>query len=178
MHDYIVLDNDWYKGFLQFGNDFEVCVNKIFNKNGTRFRDYVLGIVLLEHESDYYNNCLLPYDFINNEITNKYLYISGGYYVIKKEIGLKYKLNEDLCWGDGEDYELCLRFHRDNVIIKCNKYSSVRFLKQKSQSDNFDRELPVNLANDLNKNNIVPNVAKLKSILNEYLLKNKIKYNN
>jgi hypothetical protein len=42
LHDYIVFDKDWYKGFLQFGNSFDVCINRILNQDGTRFRDYTL----------------------------------------------------------------------------------------------------------------------------------------
>ena len=42
MHDYIMFDVNWYEGFTKFGNDFDICVNKIFNKDGTRYRDYTL----------------------------------------------------------------------------------------------------------------------------------------
>jgi hypothetical protein len=76
---------------------------------------------------------LLPYDFENNKKTNKYFYISGSYFVIKKNIGLKNLLEENLTWGEGEDAEYTTRLHEQNIIIKCNKYSSVYFLKQKPQ---------------------------------------------
>ena len=40
MHDYYILDENWYKGFLEFGNTWELCMNIIENKDGTRFRDW------------------------------------------------------------------------------------------------------------------------------------------
>jgi hypothetical protein len=173
LHDYIIFDNDWYHGFLMYGNNFDVCVNKILNYDNTRFRDYVLARGLLEHEYIFASNCLLPYDFVNNEKTNKYLYISGSYYVIKKYIAQKYPLNENLCWGQGEDYELALRFHKDNIIIKFNKYSTVRFLKQKYQADFFNRVLPLDIANSLNDNKIITNIDQINNYINNFINLNK-----
>ena len=31
MHDYLLLHKNWYKGFVNFGNDFEIAMNKILN---------------------------------------------------------------------------------------------------------------------------------------------------
>jgi hypothetical protein len=148
MHDYIKLNEDWYSGFLRFGDNFEWCVNVIKNKNGERFRDYSLfpyKTIFCNYSfgdvDDYFNNnCLLPYDFINNNKTNKYMYISGSYYVIKKDVALKHKLDETLCLCQGEDVELSKRLHDNNIIIKCNKFSCVSFLKDK-ESRHWEREI-------------------------------------
>ena len=43
MHDYFILDHDWYDGFCKFGNDFDICINKIITKDGNRFRDYTIA---------------------------------------------------------------------------------------------------------------------------------------
>ena len=143
LHDYIKLNSDWYEGFLIFGNNFDWCVNKIINKNGTRFRDYTLfpnkiytNYLKIDYSpvdivSYFNNNCLLPYDFKNNIKINKYMYISGSYYIIKKAIALKYPLNEDLSAGMAEDLLLTQQLHNNNIIIKCNRFSSVTFLKYK-----------------------------------------------
>lgn len=146
LHDYIILGENWYEGFLQFGNEFDLCVTKIKTKNGNRFRDYTL----FPHHVDYLNidyspgcdidpyfdnNCLLPYDFINNISTNKYMYVSGSYYVIKKHIATKHLLDENLVWGRGEDVEYSKRLHNNGIIIKCNKFSCVNLLKDKHQAD-------------------------------------------
>jgi len=143
LHDYVSLQDDWYDGFLKYGNNFHWCVTKITNNDGTRFRDYTL----FPYEVDYLNidyspgkdidqyfneNCLLPYDFINNINTNKYMYISGAYYIIKKNIATKFLLDENLVHCKGEDVEYSKRLHENGIIIKCNKYSSVVLLKQKN----------------------------------------------
>jgi hypothetical protein len=151
LHDYVTLTDGWYKGFLQFGNNFDFCITKIKNKDGNRFRDYTL----FPYEVDYLNifyspgkeidnyfndNCLLPYHFKNNIKTNKYMYISGAYYIIKKNIALKYLLDESLIWGKGEDVEYSKRLHSNGVIIKCNHYSEVYLLKQK-ESVHWEKEI-------------------------------------
>lgn len=142
LHDYIKLNDNWYSGFLQFGNEFDWCITPIKTAGGNRFRDYTL----FPHKVDYLNinyspgdidpyfndNCLLPYDFINTIKTNKYMYISGSYYIIKKHIALQHKLNENLLWCQSEDVELSKRLHSNNIIIKINKYSCVSFLKNKN----------------------------------------------
>jgi len=161
LHDYVTITNGWYKGFLQFGNDFEFCITKITNKDGKRFRDYTL----FPYEVDYLNifyspgkdidayfdsHCLLPYHFENNIKTNKYMYISGAYYVIKKNIALKYLLDEELIWGKGEDVEYSKRLHENGIIIKCNPYSEVHLLKQK-QSVHWEKEIHEEYLKKLNE---------------------------
>ena len=145
LHDYVMLDENWYKGFLNFGNNFEYCITKIINKNGVRFRDYTLFPYNVNYlnisyspgkdiDSYFDNNCLLPYDFVNNIKTNKYMYISGSYYIIKKNIANKYLLDENLLHRQGEDVEYSKRLHNNGIIIKCNNFSSVHFLKKKYQT--------------------------------------------
>lgn len=141
LHDYIKFHDNWYEGFLKFGNDFEFCVNKIINTNNTRYRDYTLFPYKVDFLNinyspvdidNYFNdNCLLPYDFINDIKTNKYTYISGAYYIIKTKIAKQYLLDENLVWGKGEDVELSKRLHNNGIIIKCNQFSSVTLLKYK-----------------------------------------------
>ena len=48
MHDYIVLDDNWYNGFLNYGNNFDIIVNKIINSDGSRFRDWILNVHFLK----------------------------------------------------------------------------------------------------------------------------------
>jgi hypothetical protein len=145
LHDYIKLEDDWYKGFLKFGNDFDWCVNKIINHDGRRFRDYTLYTGRIDGVKCKYQNVrnidehlecnrLLPYDFENNIKTNKYMYISGSYYVIKKRITDQFKLNEELSWGQGEDFYFSRMLDANGIIIKCNKFSSVKLLKYKQQT--------------------------------------------
>ena len=141
LHDYVRFNSDWYDGFLKYGNDFDWCITRILTVDGSRFRDYTLFPYKVDYlnidyscadiNSYFYNNCLLPYDFINNAKVNKYMYISGTYFVIKRNIALKHKLDENLLHDRGEDVEYSKRLNDNNIIIKCNQYSSVSFLKEK-----------------------------------------------
>jgi hypothetical protein len=74
-HDYVVFEPGWYEGFLQFGDDFKICMNKFVNPDYSRFRDWVIWphnnnfmdlIVLPNRE------CLIPYDMTH---LSKYQYI-------------------------------------------------------------------------------------------------------
>jgi hypothetical protein len=133
LHDYIVFDKDWYKGFLKFGNSFDVCINRILNKDGTRFRDYTLfPFYMRSIDTKFSTQCLLPYDFKLTPITAKLSYISGSYYVVKKHIALQYPLDETKSWGEGEDVEFSYRTSRNGIVAQMNSYSVVSFLKYKS----------------------------------------------
>jgi GT2 family glycosyltransferase len=158
MHDYILFDKDWYNGFVKYGNNFDWCISPIKNANGNRYRDYTLFpykvnsslfrtlpcpfeddylnvTYSLGDEDDYFNgNCLLPYDFENNININKYMYISGAYFIIKREIALKHKLDETLFICQGEDVEYSKRLHNHGHIIKCNPHSFVRLQKLKDSA--------------------------------------------
>jgi hypothetical protein len=136
LHDYIKLDDKWYEGFLKYGNNFDICVTKIINNNGRRFRDFTL----LPGNQPFSERCLLPYDFEQNVYINKIMYISCAYYIIKKKISLKYPWNEELSWGMADDIEFCQRLSNDNILFKCNKFSTVSLLKNKDQC-NWEREI-------------------------------------
>ena len=155
IHDYVKFNNDWYDGFLKFGNNFNFCITKIKNKDNTRYRDYTLFPYKVDYLNINYspcdineyfnNNCLLPYSFKNSIYTNKYLYISGAYFIVKKNIGLKFPLDETLIHCGGEDVEWSKRLHNNNIIIECNSFSSVTLLKYKT---------PMNWENIIHENQL------------------------
>lgn len=104
-HDYVSYDKDWYKGYIEFGNSFDVCMNKIVNFDGSRFADYCLD-AMLDIENifgDIKNQKLIDYDLIEKVDLTKIMYISGAYWVAKKAFMKKYPLDERLCWGQEED---------------------------------------------------------------------------
>uniref|UniRef100_A0A6C0D4V2 Glycosyltransferase n=1 Tax=viral metagenome TaxID=1070528 RepID=A0A6C0D4V2_9ZZZZ len=151
LHDYVVLNHGWYEGFLKFGNDWDWCVTKIIDVHGDRFRDFTLFPYKVDYLNLHYspgedihpyfeNHCLLPYDFVNNIKLNKYMYISGTYFIMKRDIARVHKLDERLIHGRGEDVELSKRLHANNIIIKCNSFSSVSFLKDKYRTP-FENEM-------------------------------------
>jgi hypothetical protein len=59
-----------------------------------------------------------------------YIYFSGSFFITKKYVMEEYSLNENHLWGHGEDIEWSQRV-RNKYIFKLNKFSLVRFLKNK-----------------------------------------------
>jgi hypothetical protein len=134
LHDYVRLEKGWYAGFLQFGNDFQFCTNKIQNINGDRYNDYTLFLwYMLEIDTRFQLQCLLPYDFKPTYLSNKLTYIPGYYYIIKKNLALQYPLDERKGHTEGEDIDLSYSLTQNNIMIKCNSYSTVKFLKDKGK---------------------------------------------
>ena len=137
LHDYIKFDKDWYINFLEFGNDFSVCINPILNTDETRYRDWCLWKDDAKNYIDP-NNCLLPYGIKH---LSGMMYISGAYWVAKRDFMLKNPLNEILKWGQGEDVEWSLRI-RDITEFKMNTNSIVKLMKYKDRifSETTDSE--------------------------------------
>lgn len=122
MHDYIKLEKNWYEGHLTFGDDFDILMDKMLNADNTRWRDWTLWN--LPNGIKYR---MLPYDI---DHMNKYIYISGAYWIAKKNIMLEYPLDERLCWGQGEDVDWSIRV-RNKYKFKMNIYSEVKLIKYK-----------------------------------------------
>jgi hypothetical protein len=130
MHDYLVLTKDWYKGYIKFGNRFDIIMNRIVNPNNKRYRDWTLwphnectvDQVIKE------NDCLLPYNVLD---LSKYMYISGAYWVAKQNVMKEFPLDENLVWGEGEDVEWSKRI-REKYEFSFNKYSKVKLQKEKN----------------------------------------------
>jgi hypothetical protein len=167
-HDYIKFEKDWYEGFLNFGNNWDWCICKIKNKDGTRYRDYTF-FPYYPWWNDINNKCndkcLIPYDYPNNLKMNKFIYVSGAFYIIKKNIAIKYLLDENRIWGQGEDVILSMNLLNNNIILKCNPNSTVSFLKYHSQPQSyFNTESSVDELNKFNE--------ELNNLSSNYFLKN------
>jgi len=125
LHDYIVFDINWYNEFIKFGNDWDLCMNAIINLDGIRFRDWVL-----------YTPVFLKYA---DHSKLKQMYISGSYFCAKKLFMQKYRFDEKLSWGQGEDVKWSLEI-RDFWNYKCNPKSIVKFLKYKEDVTTGDKK--------------------------------------
>ena len=138
-HDYVVFEPGWYEGFLQFGEGFNICMNKFVNPDYSRFRDWVIwphndnfmdSIVLPSRE------CLIPYDMTH---LSKYQYISGTYWVAKRSIMEEHPLDDNLLHCQGEDVEWSKRV-RQRLDFSMNPYSTVKSLKFKDPAFNVAGE--------------------------------------
>ena len=149
LHDYVVFQPDWYTGFLRFGNSFDVCVTRILNLDGRRFRDHTLfPLYMRAIDARFATQCLLPYTFKLTPITARLSYLSGAYYVVKKHIALQYPLDESKSWGEGEDVEFSYRIACDGILSQVNPYSTVSLLKQK---DNLPWQVEITNPDLLNR---------------------------
>jgi hypothetical protein len=124
-HDYFKLLPGWYAGFESFGKDFDLCMNQILNKDGTRYRDWSLFPTFLPQHLRDRRDLLLPYHIKGLE---RYQYFSGGYFVVNRDFMLRNPLDESLCWGDGEDVEWFERLNKTSKIVM-NPDSKVYILK-------------------------------------------------
>jgi hypothetical protein len=121
MHDYFLFDSDWYNNFVSFEHHWDICSNAQNFINGRRnYTDWVTW-----NDPLYPRYTALCYD---NWTRTKYMYISGGFYLVKKHVAIDNPLNESLYWGQAEDVEWSLRV-RDNYDIKCNGHSVVNHCK-------------------------------------------------
>ena len=128
LHDYIEFAPEWHSKFKEFGNNFNVCMNRILNPDMTRYRDWCLWMDDANgHVSD--NNYLIPY-YVTN--LSKMMYISGAYWVAKKKFMLENPLNENLRWGQGEDVEWSIRV-RKITDFSINERSIVNLIKYKDR---------------------------------------------
>lgn len=123
MHDYYVFDKDWYNNMKQFTENvwWDICSCQQILTNGKRhFTDWVTW-----DDPIFPRYSALPYD----EWTRApFMYISGGFFLVKKQVALDNPFNEELIHGQAEDVEWSLRV-RDKYRIVCNGAAIVQHNK-------------------------------------------------
>jgi hypothetical protein len=117
MHDYLLLEPDWYTEFEKFGDNWDVCMNRLINPSGERYRDWVSWAPIR----------YIPYE---NNTHLRHMYVSGAYFCVKKTFYLENPLDESIVWGMGEDVEWSLRI-RDKWNYRCNHNSIVKLINYK-----------------------------------------------
>lgn len=145
-HDYVYYDKDWYEGFKKFGENFDVCLNKILNGDHTRFREWTMfpyhccypmsnpyskqSKALWDFAGIENNETMLPHDEMR---FTKYQYVSGSYWVAKKHVMQEFPLDESLCWGQGEDLAFTMSL-LSKYNLSMNSNSTVHFNKWKQDA--------------------------------------------
>ena len=130
-HDYISFLPGWYRGFLEYGDDFEICMNTMLNNDGSRFADWCLDAMLdMKIFGEEKNRKLIPYDMCSKRDFSKIMYISGAYWVAKRDVMKRFPLNEKHLWGQSEDVEWSHRV-RKHIKFEFNKNSCVQIIKNK-----------------------------------------------
>lgn len=122
LHDYFLFDSAWHDEYVRFGDEWDVCSNPQFLLNGNRhFTDWVI-----------WDDPILPryHSLCHDDWSHtKYQYISGGYFLVKRDFLRDNPFNEEMKPGSPEDVEWSLRI-RDNAVMKCNPWSIVRHNKR------------------------------------------------
>jgi hypothetical protein len=134
-HDYLILDDNWYSNFLEFGNDWDISMCVIIAKEGHRFRDWVAwDDPDLCYNVDGYDHriAILPYDYTKTE----YMTISGFWWVAKKYVMEEEPLDENLGMSEGEDCEWSMRV-RTKYKYVMNTNSIVKVLRSKPISSYY-----------------------------------------
>lgn len=142
VHDYVKFNTNWYEGFQTFDFDWDVCMVKILNIDGLRWRDWLLWPHCPSYSHGYrveHNGIMLApnrLSYNDTKYTNTNMYISGTVVLGKREFLMKNKLNEDLCWGQGEDCEWSARC-KPFWKYKMNPNSTINLLKMGQHSSLF-----------------------------------------
>lgn len=117
MHDYHIFHPDWYKNFVAFGTDWDICSCPQYLITGARNpMDWSLW-----DKPGFGRAWSLNY---NDWSQTQYMYISGGFFIVKRHVLLEEPLNEDLVWNQEEDVEWSYRV-RNKYVMKCNGNSPV-----------------------------------------------------
>lgn len=132
MHDYLALEPGWYQGWLDFGSSYAVAMNRILNSDNTRFRDWTLDPFManlpdaaLDQHVRTSRQLFLPYDVTH---LSKFMYISGAYWVAKKNVMIAFPLDENRVWAQSEDLEWSGRV-RQTFEFTMNQNSCVKIIK-------------------------------------------------
>jgi hypothetical protein len=121
MHDYHVFDKDWYVNFKSFGTDWEICSCPQYLITGARNpMEWSLW-----DKPDHGRAWSLDYDDWSQ---TQYMYISGGFFIVKKHVLQEEPLDESRGWNEEEDVEWSMRV-RNKYVMKCNGGSVVRHNK-------------------------------------------------
>jgi hypothetical protein len=121
MHDYHVFDKDWYENFKSFGTDWDICSCPQYLITGARNpMDWSLW-----DKPDHGRAWSLNYDDWSQ---TQYMYISGGFFIVKKHVLQEEPLDESRGWNEEEDVEWSMRV-RNKYVMKCNGGSVVRHNK-------------------------------------------------
>lgn len=121
MHDYHIFDKDWYKNFVEFGTDWEICSCPQYLITGSRNpMDWSLW-----DKPGHGRAWSLDY---SDWSQTQYMYISGGFFMVKRHVMIEEPLDESRGWNEEEDVEWSYRV-RDKYVMKCNGKSIVRHNK-------------------------------------------------
>lgn len=134
-HDHIALHPDFYKGFVKYGNYFDVLfVQSIVQK--TNLADKQWTTWSFGYDSILHKNWVIrtytdiyAHSELDKRDWNKYAGVQGYVEILKKRVWKKVKWDEKLHWGEGEDYAWNKELYKAGIIIRNNPQSHIIHLK-------------------------------------------------
>lgn len=116
VHDRILFNANWYEGMKKYGNYFEALSCKILDTEGKRRGDWVTAGAAYKK--------FPKVGMLEYHDWDRYGYVEGALYILKKSVWEKGKWNEALFWNQAEDIELGSRWHMLGVVARFNPYAS------------------------------------------------------
>jgi GT2 family glycosyltransferase len=124
IHDYYLFDKDWYErwdAFDRLVRRWDIASNPQYLITGKRhFTDWVIW----DHPTLPRYHSLDYRDWLNTQ----YQYVSGGYFLVKRDFLRQYPFDERMQPGSAEDVEWSLRVRHRGVMV-CNPLATVRHNK-------------------------------------------------
>lgn len=123
IHDYFLFDSEWYEKWKAFDNlgNWDVASNPQYLIDGNR---HPTDWVIWDHPTLPRYHSLDYRDWSNTQ----YQYISGGYFLVKRDFLRANPFNEEMQPGSPEDVEWSLRIRHCGVMV-CNPLAIVRHNK-------------------------------------------------
>lgn len=132
IHDYYVLDDNFFKSFKDFGYEWDVCSVRVVDPRGVRIMDWATIDQPYGHRCVHYGD--------TSKKMNSCQYVSGAVFCVKKQFLLDNPLDESKCTWQGEDLEWSRRC-RDKWNIKLNIGTTVSSKKVKEGFERFSKDL-------------------------------------
>jgi hypothetical protein len=139
MHDRISFGNDWYQKMCHYGNHFDqICMSILDEDTRTlRVNDW------LKIDCDFTKFKKSKGVALSYEEWSPFVFVDGGFMLIKKHIISKTKLNPFLNWGEMEDVNLSQRLYLEGNLV-CFHQTPILFtqthrIKVSKESKNWIR---------------------------------------
>lgn len=156
MHDRISFSDDWYQKICNYGNHFNQLCMPILDEDtqSLRINDWIaIDNDLTEFEKS--KGVILNY-----KDWSPFIFVDGGFMLIKKHIISKTKLNPFLNWGEMEDVNLSQRLYLEGNSISFYTepvlFTQTHRIKASKPANNWFKKMirPLRYKEYINKRNI------------------------
>lgn len=152
LHDRMVLDKSWYKGMKKWGNCFEnLGCKQVFK--GKRVNDWTASHFFIKNKS---GEKFSFESYVDYKDWYPSIWFLGQLNIFKKSLVIKKNLwwDENLYYGDKEDYDFSLRLYKEGFIPRLNNFAAVETLTNKYVKPTFIKYDPFSLKPTIALNNI------------------------